>query len=153
MTGKILGFDIASNEGTISGDDGKRYKFTKETWKDTQAPTKELRVDFDVNEGGEAHDIYTVRNVQKENSNTLMGLLAVGITFFFGFIGTFVSRLVLAKQSAGQTIAPTAIHFIVTLLVLVPVIGWIVYLGGTVYYMIKNYQLVMNGVQPAYARV
>lgn len=152
MTGKILGFDIASNEGTISGDDGKRYKFTKEVWKDSQVPMKELKVDFDVNEQGEAHDIYTVRNVQEENSNTLMGLLAVGITFFFGFIGTFVSRLVLAKQSAGQTIAPTAIHFIVTLLVLVPVIGWIVYLGGTVYYMIKNYQLVMNGVQPAYAR-
>ncbi len=73
-----------------------------------------------------------------------MGLLAIGITFFFGFIGTFVSRLVLSKQSVGKTIIPTLIHFIVTLAILIPIFGWIIYLIGTLYYMIKNYQLVVS---------
>jgi len=147
MTGIVLGFDINANEGTISGDDNKRYKFTKGAWKDTQVPTKELKVDFDVNEQGDANDIYVVKNTVAENSNTLMGLLAVGITFFFGFIGTFVSLVVLAKKPVEKSIIPTAIHFVITLFALIPIIGWVVYLIGTLYYMVKNYGAVMNGAQ------
>ena len=144
MTGKILGFDIANNTGTVSGDDGKRYKFSKDDWKESIAPQKEIKVDFDIAEGGIAKDIYQVKDSVSENNNTLMGLLSIGITFFFGFIGTFVSRLVLSKQPVEKTLIPTLIHFIITLMVLVPVLGWIIYLAGTVYYMVKNYQLVVN---------
>jgi hypothetical protein len=146
MTGKILGFEISTGTGTISGDDGKRYKFTKENWKEDGAPVKEVKVDFDITDDGMATDVYQVRDVVVENNETLMGLIAVGITFFFGFIGTFVSRLVLAKQPVGATIVPTAIHFVITLLVLIPVFGWIIYMMGTIYYMVKNYALV---IQPA----
>jgi len=144
MTGKILGFDTANNTGTVSGDDGKRYKFSKDDWKESTAPQKETKVDFDIAEDGVAKDIYQVRDSVSENNDTLMGLLAIGITFFFGFIGTFVSRLVLSKQPVAKTIMPTLIHFIITLAVLVPVLGWVIYLVGTVYYMVKNYQLVVN---------
>jgi hypothetical protein len=142
MTGKILGFDISSNEGVISSDDGKRYKFSKSEWKDDEIPQKDIKIDFDIADGDIAKDIYIIRDKEAENNETLMGLLAVGITFFFGFIGTFVTRLVLAKQPFGKTIIPTLIHLIITIAVIVPLLGWAVYLIGTLYYMIKNYKLV-----------
>jgi len=144
MTGKILGFDATTNIGTVSGDDGKRYKFTKEDWKEKVPPQKDARVDFDMSEDGSATEIYQIVDKQMENNETLMGLLAVGITFFFGFFGTLISRLVLAKQPMGKTVMPTLIHFIITVLALVPIFGWIIYLIGTLYYMIKNYKLVVN---------
>ena len=142
MTGKILGYDTTSNTGTISGDNGERYKFSKAEWKESIAPQKETKVDFDIAEDGEAKDIYQVKDSAAENNDMLMGLVAIGITFFFGFIGTFISRLVLAKQPIGKTIVPTLIHFVITMLGLIPVLGWIVYLIGTGYYMYKNYILV-----------
>ena len=142
MTGKILGFDTANNTGTVSGDDGKRYKFSKDDWKESVAPQKETKVDFDISEDGTAKEIYQVTDTAAENNDIMMGLIAIGITFFFGFIGTFVSRLVLAKQPVGKTIVPTLIHFIITLLGLIPVLGWLLYIIGTGYYMYKNYILV-----------
>jgi len=142
MTGKILGYDTTSNTGTISGDDGKRYKFSKDDWKESTVARKEIKVDFDTAEDGIAKEIYQINDKMAENNDTLMGLLAIGITFFFGFIGTFVSRLVLAKQPRGKTIVPTLIHFVITILGLIPVLGWIIYLIGTGYYMYKNYILV-----------
>ncbi len=144
MTGKILGFDISTNIGTILGDNGERYKFTKEDWKENVPPQKEAKVDFDINEDGTASEIYQISEAMAENNEMMMGLLAVGITFFFGFIGTFVTRLVLAKQPLGKTILPTFIHFIITVLFLIPLFGWIIYLIGTIYYMVKNYKLVVN---------
>lgn len=142
MTGKILGYDTTSNTGTVSGDDGKRYKFSKDDWKESTAAQKETKVDFDIAEDGTAKEIYQINDKMAENNDALMGLLAIGITFFFGFIGTFVSRLVLAKQPVGKTIVPTLIHFVITMLGLIPVLGWIIYLIGTGYYMYKNYILV-----------
>ena len=142
MTGKILGYDTANSTGTVSGDDGKRYKFSKDDWKENAAPQKEAKVDFDIAEDGTAKEIYQINDKMAENNDTLMGLLAIGITFFFGFIGTFVSRLVLAKQPVGKTIVPTLIHFVITVLGFIPILGWIIYLIGTGYYMYKNYILV-----------
>jgi len=40
MTGKILGFDTKENMGTISSDDGKRYKFQKVDWKEEGVPSR-----------------------------------------------------------------------------------------------------------------
>ena len=143
MTGKILGYDMKESTGTISGDDGNRYKFTKEDWKETIVPTKEMMVDFEIDsEDKRAKDIYQVKDTVSENNDMLMGLFALGLTFFFGFIGTFLSRLILAKQPIEKTIIPTIIHFIVTLLILIPVLGWFIYIVGTLYYMVKNYSIV-----------
>ena len=144
MTGKILGFDTSVGTGTISGDDGKRYKFTKENWKENNIPIKESKVDFDINDGGEAVEIYQVRDSVVESNETMMALLSLAITFFLGFIGTFISRLILAKQPIGATIIPTLIHFIITLLGIIPVIGWVIYIIGIIYYMVKNYGLIVN---------
>ena len=141
MLGRILGFDASNNEGAISGDNGQRYKFSKSGWKDSSQPEKELKVDFAVNEEDEAVEIYVVRDEALENTNTILGIVALAITFFFGFIGTLVSRLALAKQSLGEALIPTLIHFVITLFIFIPFIGWLVYFAGTIYYMYQNYLL------------
>ncbi len=142
MTGKILGYNTSDNTGIISSDNGTRYKFTKEQWKEQSTPQKEMLVDFEATEENTAKDIYVVHDQLAENTNTLLGLIAVGITFFFGFIGTFISRLFIAKESIGNVILPTIIHFVITALVIIPLFGWIIYFIGTCYYMYKNYMLV-----------
>jgi len=151
MTGKILGYDKSSNTGDISADNGSRYKFSKEDWKESNLPQKEMKVDFEPSAENNAKDIYVVKDQVEENTYTLLGLIAVGITFFFGFIGTFVSRLLIAKEPLGSVILPTIIHFIITALVIIPVIGWLIYLIGTCYYMYKNYKLVTEPKQNPYS--
>ena len=60
MKGKILDFSIQTNTGYISGDDGKRYHFSGQEWKDNKAPVKGGKVDFDISPSGEAIQIYVV---------------------------------------------------------------------------------------------
>ncbi len=86
MTGRLLGFDDKSNTGVISGDDGKRYDFKKESFKDNIELKKDLKVDFNVSEENQAVDIYYVRDIQREDTNMGMGLVAVVLTFLLGFI-------------------------------------------------------------------
>lgn len=144
MTGKVLGYDNIKKNGVISSDDGSRYNFTNDDWKDTSAqPIKEMKVDFESQEG-HAVNIYVLRDSVVENTNTMMGLLAIGITLFFGFIGTFVSRVVIAKESVGSAVMPTLIHFFITICVIIPIAGWFIYLIGSFYYMYKNYILVIK---------
>ncbi len=145
MTGRILGFDNSSNTGTISGDDGNRYDFNKESFKEDVELKKDLKVDFNIDDENKAVDIYTVRDHAQENANTAFGLVAIALTFFFGFIGTLISRVALAKQSFGTAIIPTLIHFVITLLIFIPILGWFVYIIGTGYYMYKNYILTTTG--------
>jgi len=141
MTGRILGYNSSDGTGVISVDNGTRYKFTKTDWKETSQPKKELLVDFMEDEDS-AKDIYIVADTLVENTNTILGLIAIAITFFFGFIGTFISRLFIAKEPLGNTIFPTIIHFIITICAVIPLVGWIIYFLGTCYYMYKNYMLI-----------
>jgi uncharacterized membrane protein YhaH (DUF805 family)/YHS domain-containing protein len=60
MKGQILDFSIQTNTGYISGDDGKRYHFSGQEWKDNKAPVKGGKVDFDISPSGEAIQIYVV---------------------------------------------------------------------------------------------
>ena len=57
MKGTLLEFSIQRNEGLISGDDGKRYKFSGSEWKVNQDPRQGLKVDFEV-EGERAIGVY-----------------------------------------------------------------------------------------------
>jgi len=59
MKGKVLGFDPAGGSGVISGDDGRRYKFTAADNKSPQALKPEDVVDFEA-DGEQARNIYTV---------------------------------------------------------------------------------------------
>ncbi len=58
MKGKILDFFEQSNEGIISGDDGKRYKFSGSEWKSVGHPKKYVVVDFET-DGEQAIGIYS----------------------------------------------------------------------------------------------
>ncbi|WP_151813863.1 DUF805 domain-containing protein [Acinetobacter ursingii] len=58
MKGKILDFSIQTNTGIISADDGKRYNFAGTEWKEHVMPARGNRVDFDVNEQGQATGVY-----------------------------------------------------------------------------------------------
>ena len=151
MTGKILGYDTNNKEGVISADNGIRYKFTNQDWKENTPIQKELYVDFEVSQENTAKDVYVVKNQLAENTNTLLGLIAVGITFFFGFVGTFISRLFIAKEPLGNTIFPTIIHFMITISLVIPLIGWLIYFIGTCYYMYKNYMCVTKPEYNPYA--
>ncbi len=142
MTGKVLGFD--GETGSISGDNGLRYSFSVEDFKENTHAQKDLKVDFTTDNDGNAKDIYVIEDQVAENTGILLGLISVGITFFLSFIGTFISRVFLAKQPIGSVIVPTAMHLLITLLALIPILGWFIYLVGTFYYMYKNYQLTIN---------
>ena len=46
MRGTVLNFSIQTNQGFISGDDGKRYSFVGSDWNFSDAPIQGARVDF-----------------------------------------------------------------------------------------------------------
>ena len=57
MKGQILDFSIQAG-GLISSEDGKRYPFKNEEWKEQGKPTRGMKVDFDVDEDGQAVAVY-----------------------------------------------------------------------------------------------
>lgn len=94
MKGKILDYDLQNNTGMISGNDGKRYKFTKADWKNEKKPMANQVVDFST-EGENAQEIYLDRVVSQEKSKIVAGLLA----FFLGALG--VHKFYLGCNKAG----------------------------------------------------
>lgn len=58
MKGTVLDFSIQTNSGIISGDDQKRYAFIGSEWKESVTPQRGLKVDFDINQQGQATAIY-----------------------------------------------------------------------------------------------
>ena len=60
MRGRILGASATGNQGVILGDDGVRYTFTAQDWRDnTVAAAAGMTVEFDGN-GSFAANIYTI---------------------------------------------------------------------------------------------
>jgi len=58
MLGKILDFSFQSGEGTITTEQGQRYVFSHSEWKQQEPPLRGQDVDFDVNEAGQAVQVY-----------------------------------------------------------------------------------------------
>jgi hypothetical protein len=141
MKGRVLGFDAKNGEGAITGADGNRYSFQLAEWKGEGVPKAEVTVDF-VPREGVALQIYPIRDLEAENSRLILGIISLLITLFLGFIGTLISRLGISKIPFPEIIVPVLIHLVITLLVFVPLIGWVLYAIGTIYFMVKNYQLV-----------
>lgn len=140
MQGTILGFNTQENEGVIITDD-QRYLFSKEDWKEKTLPQKGQKVDF-VAQDMQAKDIYLI--TQTATDITILSLISLAITFLLGFLGTLISRMVISKHDFSQAMMPTLAHLIITVLAFIPILGWIIYLVGTIYFMIKNYQFVLN---------
>jgi uncharacterized membrane protein len=140
MQGIVLGFDTNEKQGVIIAND-ERYKFCQNDWKEQKPPQKGLRVDFVAEENG-AKEIYLVASEPADT--TILALISLAITFLLGFIGTLISRIVISKHDFSQALMPTLAHFIITILAFIPILGWIIYVVGTVYFMVKNYQYVLN---------
>jgi len=69
MKGIVLNFDIASDQGLISGEDGQRYTFTSQDWQDkTSFPQARLTVDF-VIEDQKALSIYSIPSNPNTNND------------------------------------------------------------------------------------
>lgn len=58
MKGKVLDFSIQGNTGIILGDNGLRYPFTGQQWKEQINPIRGTAVDFEVSADQQAIAIY-----------------------------------------------------------------------------------------------
>ncbi len=89
MKGKVLDYSVQSNEGAISSEDGQRYKFSGDKWKDSRAPSRGMEVDFALVDG-QATDVYIAVGSSSSPSlggekkdKVVAGLLAI----FLGGLG------------------------------------------------------------------
>ncbi|SJZ54909.1 TM2 domain-containing protein [Consotaella salsifontis] len=116
MRGKVLGYDMNSGEGMVSGDDGKRYALHRSS---LGPGTKVLRAGEDVDfeaVGDVAHSLFVIPSVTGVvlsngdvggKNKILAGLLAL----FFGSLG--VHKFYLGRIGAGL------------IMLLVFVFGWL----------------------------
>ncbi|MBD3614527.1 DUF805 domain-containing protein [Kingella kingae] len=63
MKGQILNFSM-ENGGLITGNDGKRYQFPSQQWREQVMPERGMTVDFDINEQGDAVAIFLVEEIK-----------------------------------------------------------------------------------------
>lgn len=140
MQGIVLGYSVNDETGVIIAEE-KRYTFSKDDWKENRLPQKGMEIDF-VAMGSDAKDIYIV--AKDIDSTTMLGLISLAITFLLGFIGTLISRMVISKHDFSDAMPATFGHLIITILAFIPLLGWVIYVVGTIYFMVKNYQLVLN---------
>ena len=94
MTGRVLSFDNNTGTGIISGDNGARYTFSQEAWKDTTAPQAGVYVDFAPAPGDKAADIYTAAQPAVAHARTsglaIASLVTSILLFWFYGIGSIL---------------------------------------------------------------
>ena len=118
MRGQVLGVDRVSGEGQITGEDGLRYAFRPEDWRDAKGPAVGVRVDF-VTEDMRALRIFRMPDAVEaaalahrqapsgDRNKYVAALLAffVGIfgihRFYLGRNGSAVLMLVLSATIVG----------------------------------------------------
>jgi len=98
VRGTVLGFDIRSGEGKISGEDGARYRFAGTEWLGKTVPSAGQKIDFEVS-GASALDIYPVGALGRANSYGRSRIAAAVLAFFFGWFG--VHKFYIGKFGAG----------------------------------------------------
>ena len=71
----------------------------------------------------------------------LVGIIAGLLTFFLGFIGTFIVRIGIVKDPFAKTILPTFIHFLLNAAIVIPVIGVVIALIANIYFVWVNFRM------------
>jgi len=92
MRGVILGFDVKSSAGHISGDDGERYQFAGENWEVEESPPQRGDVVDFIVDGKSAKEIYvalTSKQVSEPTfyrlqKNAAMGGVCAGLAHKWG---------------------------------------------------------------------
>ncbi len=85
MRGKVIHYDWSANTGIISGDNGNRYYFVKENWKDAQEPVNGMIVDFVVFDNDKADEIITLKYIS--NDDACDWLVTLLLCIFLGAFG------------------------------------------------------------------
>lgn len=106
MRGQVLGVDRVSGEGQISGEDGQRYTFRPDDWRDEKGPAVGVRIDF-ATEGTHALRIFrlpeagTVTGTPQRQApaNDRNKIVAALLAFFFGVFG--IHRFYLGRNGSG----------------------------------------------------
>ncbi len=93
MRGKVIHYDWSAKTGIISGDNGNRYYFVKESWKDNQEPVRGMVVDFVVYDTDKAEEIITLRYISSDESADWLVTLLLCI-----FLGAFGVHRFYTKQ-------------------------------------------------------
>lgn len=68
-----------------------------------------------------------------------VGIIAGLLTFFLGFIGTFVVRIGIVKQPFSKAIVPSFIHFLLNAAVVIPVVGIVIAVLSNIYFVWVNF--------------
>ncbi len=124
MRGQILGVDVRTGEGQVTGDDGRRYRFKPEDWAHRGEPAVGLTVDFEPEESN-ARSIFPLPGQQQalvaRPAPTETGpttdrnrIVAALLAFFLGIFG--IHRFYLGRTGSG----------IVMLVLTITVIGMVV---------------------------
>jgi TM2 domain-containing membrane protein YozV len=104
MRGQVLGVDLASGTGQISGEDGQRYVFKPGDWSDRIGPSVGALIDFEA-EGRQALRIYRqpgrypvtpAAPTPRTDRNKIVAAL---LAFFLGIFG--VHRFYLGRMGSG----------------------------------------------------
>lgn len=114
MRGRVLGYDDASGQGVISGDNGQRFPFTRgDLQGGARLAIAGQDVDFEVSHNNSATNIFVLR------SNSFTGepnkLVAALLAFFLGLFGAH--KFYLGRIGLGITY------------LLIGTIGWITIIG------------------------
>ena len=110
MRGQVLGVDLRTGEGQLSGDDGRRYRFSPDDWAHRGEPAIGQFVDFEPEET-RARSIFPLPGAsgaiatsapaptRREARTDRNKLIAALLAFFLGVLG--VHRFYLGRINSG----------------------------------------------------
>lgn len=118
MRGQVLGVDVATGDGQISGEDGQRYVFRPEDWADRVGPSVGAKIDFQA-DGRHARRIYRQPGTfsaappapRADRNKYVAALLAffLGVfgvhRFYLGRTGSAVVMLILTLTLIGAFVS------------------------------------------------
>ena len=137
MIGRILEYNKKMQEGVISGEDGNRYIFNSNDWKNELRPYKNQKVDF-LTEEEYAKEVYLVEEEDLDNKNDFLPIVSVilsvlGIWFilcvFISLVTLFIAKYNIKKNPKkysgnGLTNIALALNIIVLSVYALVIIGF-----------------------------